>query len=107
LRQTGRMSERTTWTVEHFSQANPAGEGQGDVPALLRRVADSIDALGKVEVQDLVLHTEVTEDGGWPWLTVYFHPPSTLRSASPGCPSPSSQRSAIQRHEEINKCRRR
>jgi hypothetical protein len=73
------MSERTSWTVEHFSQANPAGEGQGDVPALLRRVADSIDALGQVEVQDLVLHTEVTENGDWHSLTVYFHRPTVLR----------------------------
>jgi hypothetical protein len=56
------MSERTSWTVEHFSQANPAGEGQGDVPALLRRVADSIDALGEIEVQDLVLHTHTDFD---------------------------------------------
>jgi hypothetical protein len=72
------MSERTHWTVEHFSQANPAGEGQSDVPALLRRIADSIDALGEVEVQDLVLHTEITEDGDWHSLTVCFH-----RSAGP------------------------
>jgi hypothetical protein len=69
------MSMRTAWTVEHFSQANPAGAGQGDVPALLRRVADSIEALGEIEVQDLVLHTEVTADGGWHSLTVYFHRP--------------------------------
>ncbi|HUY50368.1 MAG TPA: hypothetical protein VMV92_32455 [Streptosporangiaceae bacterium] len=74
------MSERTSWTVEHFSQANPAGKGQGDVPALLRRVADSIDTLGEVEVQDLVLHTEVTEDGDWHSLTVYFHRSTALRS---------------------------
>jgi len=76
------MSERTSWTVEHFSQANPVGKGQGDVPALLRRVADSIDALGEVEVQDLVMHTEITEDGDWPSLTVYFHSSTALRSVS-------------------------
>jgi hypothetical protein len=75
------MSKRTSWTVEHFSQANPAGESQGDVPALLRRVADSIDALGEVEVQDLVLHTEVTEGRDWHSLTVYFHRATTPRSA--------------------------
>jgi hypothetical protein len=27
------------WMIEHFSQANPEGAGQDDVPALLRRVA--------------------------------------------------------------------
>jgi hypothetical protein len=62
-----------TWTVEHFSQANPKGTGQGDVPALLRRVADSLDALGGVGVQDLVFHAEVLEDGSeWPSVTVYL-----------------------------------
>jgi len=74
------MSERTSWAVEHFSQANPAGKDQGDVPALQRRVADSIDALGEVEVQDLVMHTEVTENGDWHSLTVYFHRSTALRS---------------------------
>ncbi|WP_369223285.1 hypothetical protein AB5J52_20025 [Streptomyces sp. R39] len=62
-----------SWTIKHFSQANPAGVGQNDVPALLRRVADSIEGLGPVEVQDLVMHTEITGDGPWPSLTVYFH----------------------------------
>jgi hypothetical protein len=76
------MSDRRPWTAEHFSQANPAGEGQGDVPALLRRAADSIDALGEVNVQDLVLHNEVTESGDWPSLTVYFHR-STARRLAP------------------------
>jgi len=72
-------SDQRSWTVEHFSQANPVGEGQGDVPALLRRAADSIDALGEVEVQDLLLHIEVAESGGWPSLTVYFHRSTALR----------------------------
>ena len=65
--------------MEHFSQANPVGEGQGDVLALLRRVADSIDAFGEVEVQDLVLHIEVAESGAWPSLTVYLHRSTALR----------------------------
>jgi hypothetical protein len=74
------MSDRASWAVEHFSQASPAGADQGDVPALLRRAADSIDALGEVEVQDLVMHTEVTENGDWHSLTVCFHRSTTLRS---------------------------
>lgn len=62
------------WTVEHFSQANPSGDGQGDVPALLRRVADSIEALGPAEVQDVVFHGELDDEGGdRPTMTVYFH----------------------------------
>lgn len=56
----------------HFSQCNPAGPGQDDVPALLRRVADSIEQLGPVWIQDLVLHNDVTADGDWYSVTVYF-----------------------------------
>lgn len=42
------------------------------MPALLRRVADTIDSLGEVDVQDLTLHTEVTAGGDWHSVTVYF-----------------------------------
>src|SRR5580704_18743269 len=45
------------WQAFHFAQANPAGEGQDDVPALLRCVAESIAALGDVRVMDVVFHT--------------------------------------------------
>ena len=69
-----------SWTAEHFSQANPAGPGQDDIPSLLRRVAETVEALGPVEVQDLVLHTEVTENGPWHSLTVYFHRLSDTRA---------------------------
>jgi hypothetical protein len=62
-----------SWSIRHFSQSNPEGEGQGDVPALLRRVADSIEALGPVEVQDITLGTDVTKHGPWHSITVYFH----------------------------------
>lgn len=51
--------------MRHFSQGNPAGPGQDDVPALLRRIAESIEQLGQVWIQDLVLHNEVTADGDW------------------------------------------
>ncbi|MCO5974363.1 hypothetical protein [Actinoallomurus soli] len=37
-------------------------------------MADSIEELGPVEVQDLILHNEITADGLRPSLTVYFHP---------------------------------
>ncbi|HEX5594666.1 MAG TPA: hypothetical protein VFX61_01390 [Micromonosporaceae bacterium] len=62
-----------SWTVRHFSQANPAGPGQDSVPALLRRIADTIEQFGKIEVQDLVLRSEVTAEGDWWSATVYFH----------------------------------
>ncbi|MEV3965188.1 hypothetical protein AB0M34_30605 [Nocardia sp. NPDC050193] len=60
------------YTISHFSQSNPAGDNQGDVVALLRTVAASIESLGNVVVQDLVLHNEITADGPWPSITVYY-----------------------------------
>lgn len=64
--------DKKSWPAEHFSQANPKGPDQGNVPALPRRVAETIESLGAIEVQDLVLHNEVTPDGDWPSITVYF-----------------------------------
>jgi hypothetical protein len=59
--------------IHHFSQSNAAGIGQGDVAALLRQLADSIDGLGQVSVQDISFENDVTDDGLWPSMTVYFH----------------------------------
>ncbi|MFD7411918.1 hypothetical protein [Kitasatospora purpeofusca] len=64
-----------SWTIRHFSQANPAGPGCDSMPALLRRLADSIEALGPAEVQDVVIAYEMTEHGPWRSGTVYFHLP--------------------------------
>lgn len=61
------------WTVLNFSQSNGAGPGQGDVPALLRCVADTIQALGDVTVQDIVFRSEVTDGEDDISLTVYYH----------------------------------
>ncbi|MET9920846.1 hypothetical protein ABZZ04_27715 [Streptomyces sp. NPDC006435] len=63
------------WTVRHFSQANPFGPGCDNVPALLRRLADSIEGLGPAEIQDVVIRSEPTEYGSWCSGTVYFHLP--------------------------------
>ncbi|MGW7368386.1 hypothetical protein ACWGI8_34445 [Streptomyces sp. NPDC054841] len=60
-------------TVHHFSQANPSGPGCDSAPALLRRVADSIESLGPMEIQDIVIHSEITEHGAWLSATVYYH----------------------------------
>jgi hypothetical protein len=69
------MSDETRdeWTIHHFSQSNPAGAGQGFVPALLRRVADSIEALGDVDVQDITFSSEVTGEEDDLTMTVYCH----------------------------------
>jgi hypothetical protein len=60
-------------TTLNFSQSNPIGPGQGDVPSLLRRVAESIEALGDVDVQDITFSTEVTDREDDLTMTVYFH----------------------------------
>ena len=79
-------------TAEHFSQANPAGPGQDDIPSLLRRVAESVETIGPVDVQDLILHTEVTEHGPWYSLTVYFQ-----RLTDPRAKNRKQRRSSLSR----------
>src|SRR3954447_14263719 len=61
------------WMVSHFSQSNPAGPGQGAVPALLRRVADSIESLGDVDIQDMTFASEVTGGEDVVTMTVYYN----------------------------------
>lgn len=67
-------------SVNHFSQANPSGPGQDDVPALLRRVADTVETLGPVDIHELVLHNELTADGDWNSITVHFAASSAAES---------------------------
>jgi hypothetical protein len=71
-RMTDDHSPNAAWTANHFSQANPRGPGQEDVPALLRHVAETIAALGEVRILDIVMHNDVTTDGNWPSIVVYF-----------------------------------
>jgi hypothetical protein len=59
-------------TISHFSQSNPSGPEQGDVAALLRRVADSLDEIGDVTVQDITFHTEPTAAEDDLTITVYY-----------------------------------
>jgi hypothetical protein len=61
------------WTVSHFTQSNPRGPGQGDVAALLRRVADSIDRLGDVQIRDITFRSDITDAEDDLRLTVYFN----------------------------------
>ena len=60
------------WSTLHFSQSNPADAGQGDVAALLRRVAESIDKLGDIQVADITFHSEVTGGEDDLTMTVYY-----------------------------------
>jgi len=59
--------------MSHFSQANPIGPGQGHLPSLLRRVADSIEDLGDVVVEDITFRSEPTADERDISMTVYYH----------------------------------
>jgi hypothetical protein len=50
----------------------PWGTGKRDVPLLLRRAAEGIEAFGAAEIQGLLLHMVVNEFGNWPSITIYF-----------------------------------
>jgi hypothetical protein len=70
--------DRRSYPCEHFSQASPLGsEEQSSVPALLRRIADSIEAYGPIDVADIVFRGDESDDDGEPWpsMTVYFTRP--------------------------------
>lgn len=66
------MDAGDDWTINHFSQSNPSGAGQGNVPALLRRVVDSIEELGDVQVADITFSSSVCDDEDDLTVTVYF-----------------------------------
>ena len=75
------QSDDERWTVITFSQSNPSGDGQGDEPALLRRVAGSIEDLGEADAQDIVFHSEVTDGEDDLMMTVYYYRRSRRRWA--------------------------
>jgi len=64
------------YTVNHFSLNLPVGKGQDNVSNLLRHLASTIEAEGEpIEVQDIVFHNDVDQDGNdLPVFTVYYHP---------------------------------
>lgn len=70
----GPLDVPSRWTVNRFSQANPRGPNQANFPALLRRLAATMEELGPVDVCDVTFSTESTGDGPRHRLTVYFRP---------------------------------
>ena len=64
---------RDQWSAFHFSLSNPAGPGQGDVARLLRRTADHLDALGDVQIADVVFSSEPTADEDDLRFTIYYY----------------------------------
>jgi RNase P/RNase MRP subunit POP5 len=64
---------RDKWTAFHFSLSNPTGVDQGDVARLLRASADQLDALGDVQVADIIFTSAPTEGEDDLSLTIYYH----------------------------------
>jgi hypothetical protein len=69
----GMSSERAEPWCLHFTLANPKGPRRGDLPLLLRRVADEVERLGDIEVLDLVTRYELGPDLEYGWTaSVYY-----------------------------------
>lgn len=62
------------WTCHHFSMSNPADDGAGDLPRLLRRVGEEIEAraIRAVDIQDITVSQQITGDGPWWSVTLYW-----------------------------------
>jgi hypothetical protein len=67
------------WTCQHFALANPIDDGRSDLPKLLRRVAEEIEARGiqAMDILDLTIRSEMTADGPWWSITLYWSPDPT------------------------------
>lgn len=65
-----------SWASRHFSLSNPQGAGESDLPLLLRRIADEIEArdIAARDILDLTIHCEITENGPWWAVTLYWSP---------------------------------
>jgi hypothetical protein len=66
------MSE--SWSSQHFSLANPRDDGAGDLPKLLRRIADEIEGrqLDPMNILDLTISQEAIENGPWWSASLYW-----------------------------------
>jgi hypothetical protein len=64
---------RDKWSAFHFSLSNPSGPDQGDVPRLLRSLADHLERLGDVQVADIAFQSQPTDEGDELRFTVYFY----------------------------------
>lgn len=61
----------------HFSLANKRdGKHENDLPHVLRRVANQIEELKiqPMEILDVTIHHEITENGPWWDVAVYWSP---------------------------------
>jgi hypothetical protein len=68
------MTDR--WSCKHFSLSNGEHDGAGDLPRLLRRIADMIEerAIKPMDLVDVCVKQEMTADGPWWSVSVYGSP---------------------------------
>jgi hypothetical protein len=63
--------ESSTSPIRYLTEM---GGPKQTVPELLRRTADTIDGLGKVDVEGLVMHSmdDIDGLGRGPWISIYY-----------------------------------
>lgn len=78
------------WTSRRFSLANPRDEGSTDLPRLLRRIANEIEAreIAPMDILDLTISQEITEDGPW-WTATSTGNPTMTNRLRPKTPRPA------------------
>lgn len=69
-----RLVTSDQWTCRHFSLASAIDDRPSDLPHLLRRLADELNRhqIGPMELLDVTIASEITEDGPWWSATVYW-----------------------------------
>lgn len=72
------------WTCRHFSLGNARDDEPTNLPKLLRRLADRIEAegIGPMDVLDLVIRSEIEDFGPW-WSAAVYWKESDERSSRP------------------------
>jgi hypothetical protein len=66
--------ESHEFPIRHFAIGNPIGEGEGDVPMLLRSVAKRVEALGpQCDVIDITFRTHIDFESEQATMTVYYN----------------------------------
>jgi hypothetical protein len=65
-----------SWSCKHFTMGNPRNEAPTNLPTLLRRIAAEIERreIDPMDLLDVTIHQEMTEDGPWWSVSVYWSP---------------------------------
>jgi len=63
---------RDRWSCFNFSLSNVSGSDQGNVPKLLRSLADHLEELGDVQVMDITFESQPTDAEDDLSFTVYY-----------------------------------